>query len=336
MSIVAHQTEDVLDLSPGDLVRVRSAAEIFRTLDAEGSFDDLPFMPEMVPYCGRTLRVDKRADKTCDGAILRRMSNTVHLVDIRCDGSAHDGCQAGCLTYWKEAWLERADADDSSAENSSEKSQLGPSEQAFVDETLLRATIRSASADSEDRIYRCQATEIPRIAAQIKAWMIDQYPKDVRNWGLLKVVRGMTVYVFNKYQDSTRGRLPARLLVNKGRNYPVLEGRLEKSRSGPAELDLQPGDLVRIKSKEEVLATLDGKNRNKGLSFDVEMLPYCGTVARVKTRVNHIIDERNGKMINMKWDCYILDGVVCKADYHRFCTRKIYSYWRSVWLEKLS
>jgi hypothetical protein len=330
MSIVAHKTEDVLDLSPGDLVRVRSAAEIFSTLDAEGSFDNLPFMPEMVQYCGRTLRVDKRADKTCDGGTLRRMRNTVHLVDIRCDGSAHWGCQAGCLTYWKEAWLERA-----SAESSSDKSQLGPSEQAFVDETLLRATIKSASVDSEDRIYRCQATEIPSMAPRIKAWMVDQYPKDVRNWGLLKVVRGMAIYVFNKYQDFTRGRLPARLLVNKGRIYPVIEGRLAKSRSG-ADLDLQPGDLVRIKSKEEVLATLDRKNRNKGLSFDAEMLPYCGTVARVKTRVNRIIDEHNGKMIEMKWDCYILDGVVCKADYHRFCTRKIYSYWRSVWLDKLS
>jgi hypothetical protein len=33
MSIVAHKTEDVRDLSPGDLVRVRSATEIFRTLD---------------------------------------------------------------------------------------------------------------------------------------------------------------------------------------------------------------------------------------------------------------------------------------------------------------
>ena len=56
MSIVAHKTEDALDLSPGDLVRVRSAAEIFRTLDAEGSFDNLPFMPEMVQYCGDAAR----------------------------------------------------------------------------------------------------------------------------------------------------------------------------------------------------------------------------------------------------------------------------------------
>ena len=29
---------------------------------------------------------------------------------VRCDGSAHDGCQAGCLLFWKLAWLKAADA----------------------------------------------------------------------------------------------------------------------------------------------------------------------------------------------------------------------------------
>jgi hypothetical protein len=26
---------------------------------------------------------------------------------------------------------------------------------------------------------------------------------------------------------------------------------------------------------------------------------------------------------------------VCDADYHLFCTRKIYAYWREVWLERV-
>ncbi len=331
MPNVACTTEEVLDLSPGDLVRVRSAAEIFGTLDAQGSFDNMPFMPEMVQYCGRTLRVDKRADKTCDGGVLRRMRNTVHLVDIRCDGSAHDGCQAGCLTYWKEVWLERADVEDST-----DSPELDTREQAFVDVTLLSATIQEAAPRSEDRVYRCQATEIPRAAPQIKAWMIDQYPRDIRNWGLLKVVRGMAIYIFNKYQDLSRRLLPHGLLFSKGRQYPILEGLLEKSRAASIGLDFQPGDLVRIKSKGEVIATLDRENRNRGLSFDVEMLPYCGTTARVKARVNRLIDERDGKMIKIKRDCYILDGVVCKADFHRFCTRSTYPYWRSVWFDKVT
>ena len=50
-------TTRVLDLKPGELVRVRSASEIFATLDETGALDGLPFMPEMLKYCGRTLPV---------------------------------------------------------------------------------------------------------------------------------------------------------------------------------------------------------------------------------------------------------------------------------------
>ena len=40
-------------LRQGDVVWVRSASEILATLDATGALDELPFMPEMIPFCGR-------------------------------------------------------------------------------------------------------------------------------------------------------------------------------------------------------------------------------------------------------------------------------------------
>ena len=36
---------------------------------------------------------------------MRSMKNAVFLEGLRCDGSAHGGCQRGCLFFWKEAWL---------------------------------------------------------------------------------------------------------------------------------------------------------------------------------------------------------------------------------------
>src|SRR5436190_8445707 len=105
----------VLNLRVGELVRVKSAAEILATLDERGELESLPFMPEMLRFCGKRFRVYRRADKACDtidwGA-LRRMENAVHLAQLRCDGCAHGGCQQGCLLYWKEAWLERAARDE--------------------------------------------------------------------------------------------------------------------------------------------------------------------------------------------------------------------------------
>src|SRR5690242_10139147 len=91
-------------LRPGDLVEVKSPAEIFATLDGD-SIDAMPFMAEMLAHAGKRYTVSRRVDKICDTVTAtgsRRMTATVYLEDLRCDGSAHDGCQAGCLIYWKE------------------------------------------------------------------------------------------------------------------------------------------------------------------------------------------------------------------------------------------
>ena len=136
MSKPYQSPPQALGLRPGELVRVRSVLEIGPTLDAQGSLDGMPFMPEMLQYCGRTFRVSRRADKTCagDGA-MRRMHNAVHLADLRCDGAGHGGCEAACLLFWNEAWLERAD----------DQAPLAPTpasddDEAKITETLVAAT----------------------------------------------------------------------------------------------------------------------------------------------------------------------------------------------------
>ena len=110
---------------------------------------------------------------------------------------------------------------------------------------------------------------------------------------------------------------------------------MKKGATPSGRLDLRPGELVRIKSKQEIEATLNETNRNRGLLFDGEMATNCGRTARVRGRVERLVDEHSGKMIEIKTDCVMLDGVVCQADYHRFCPRGIYSYWREIWLERV-
>ena len=103
------------------------------------------------------------------------------------------------------------------------------------------------------------------------------------------------------------------------------------------ELNLQVGEWVRVKSFDQVLATLDINNKNRGLYFDAEMVPYCGRSFRVLKRVKRIVDEKTGKMMHFKNPCIILDGVVCQSRYSEcrlFCPRSIYSYWREIWLER--
>ena len=104
-----------LGLRPGELVEVRSKEEILATLGPDATRDGLPFMPEMLRFCGQRFRIHKpsRQDlrhRRQDGWTAR-LYDTVHLRDLRCDGSAHGGCEAGCLMFWREAWLKRVDAD---------------------------------------------------------------------------------------------------------------------------------------------------------------------------------------------------------------------------------
>jgi hypothetical protein len=117
-----------------------------------------------------------------------------------------------------------------------------------------------------------------------------------------------------------------------------LAGPSTKSPPRPAPLDLQPGEWVRVKSKDEIRATLTTQGRNRGLWFDREMAAFCGQVFQVRRRVTRIIDDRNGTMIELGSDCITLENNVCSGDIsigRWFCPRKIYGFWREAWLERV-
>jgi hypothetical protein len=101
---------------------------------------------------------------------------------------------------------------------------------------------------------------------------------------------------------------------------------------------MQPGELVQVRSKEEIMRTINARQRNRGLWFDVEMLPFCGKTFRVRSRVDHIINEKTGAMMKMASPCIMLEGTACSGCYSRyrlFCPRSIYPYWREIWLKRV-
>ena len=52
-------------LVPGDWVEIRPRAAVAETLGQDGTLDALPFLPEMVRYCGARLPVRARAGAAC-------------------------------------------------------------------------------------------------------------------------------------------------------------------------------------------------------------------------------------------------------------------------------
>ena len=317
------------DPRAGDIVRVRSRDEILATLDADGRIDGQPFMPEMLQFAGRELPVYKVAHKTCDtinwGGI-RKLDHTVHLTGARCDGSAHGGCQADCLLFWREEWLENP-AGVPLRTRQREESPV-PTEQ-----TLQADTVAGVDADGET-LYRCAATELVRASTLLPSYEPGQYVSDVRsgNFGVLYVLRGLSILLFNKYQAVSRKLLPRWLRISDGLPYPFFAGVGPGPKAGPR--GLQPGDLVEVRSKDEIMAALGPNSKNRGLVFDYEMLQFCGRRARVLKSVEKIVDEATGRMLKLR-DCVILDQVTCLGRYHRFCPRAIHIYWREAWLRKV-
>lgn len=309
-----------LGLCAGEIVEVRSKDEILSTLDDKGCVDGMPFMPEMLEYCGRQLRVSKRAEKACDTIKTgngRRIRNAVHLENLRCGGEAHGGCQASCLFWWKEDWLKRPGGHSLNA------SPL------LTEQALNSLTCRTDPIDDEP-IYSCQVTQLLEFSEHQDWEEPFQYIRELRcgNIGFFEWIRVMTREVINVLR-SRRGR----------DRKPTLRGMCEGKTPKGEPLGLKAGDWVSVKTKEEIEQTIDDKKLNRGLSFDVEMLPYCGKRIRLLKKVDKIIDEESGKMQQLPNDCWILDGAVCGGKYSAgrlLCTRAIYSYWREIWLRKVS
>jgi hypothetical protein len=98
---------------------------------------------------------------------------------------------------------------------------------------------------------------------------------------------------------------------------------------------LGPGDIVRVKSKQEIEKTLR-KSKNRGLWFDVEMHRFCGGEFRVAQRVETIVDEASGRMLTMKYPCIVLEGVSATGEYLGLCPQNELIYWCETWLDHVS
>ncbi|MEO2047112.1 MAG: hypothetical protein ABGX16_11125 [Pirellulales bacterium] len=95
--------------------------------------------------------------------------------------------------------------------------------------------------------------------------------------------------------------------------------------------------MIKVNQLDEIVDTLDLSNRNRGMKFDKEMSIYCSERHRVLQRVERIINENTGEMIELSNDCIMLEGVVCRSKYSERrigCPRAIYCYWREAWLRR--
>ncbi len=309
-------------------MEVRPPAEILATLDESGALQNLPFMPEMVQLCGQRFQVDGRSEKICDTVNWsgsRRLHDAVFLAgDPRCSGSGHDGCQAQCRVVWKEAWLRKVPPDAPATV------PVDETERRLLLERLAGNTQRVVQSEHGQEVkWRCQATDLPLATESVPNLNPRTYLREY-TCGNVGLSRFITVTARAAIEEPMHRLGLARAVYVAG---PAVRA------PDSAPLNLRQGELVRVKSKEEIQATLSPKGKNKGLWFDREMLQFCGGTFRVKQRMSHFIDDQNGRMVDLKSDAVMLEGVVCTGDrapQRWFCARQIYPWWRECWLERVA
>jgi hypothetical protein len=255
------------------------------------------------------------------------LSDAVLLGDHRCDGLAQGGCQMACPMMWKTQWLS-ATTNQASDQHSSGIDKIDQSENSSPSEAytklidLATRAIKATHAKDESADFTncvsCQATELFQITAPRSKSNIAQYA-DERNLNRVSATSIATSFcggMLARIRGQQNG------LVGTTKKTPRLD------------LNLQPGQVVRVRTQKEIAATLDREGKNRGLWFDPVMLRYCGRELTVTKRITRIIDEKSSRLLNLKTPSIVLDDLHCQPEDRRFCSRLLHLFWREIWLER--
>ena len=302
-------------LQAGDCVEVRPPEEIIQTLDASGTLNGLPFMPEMFRECGQRFQVAYRPLQICtdnvpvidDQSRVRGFigDDVVLLEGVRCTGLEHGDCKRGCMVFWKDSWLRKVSG-----------SAVPPQR------TPVARSVEKLRSAASGPAYFCQSSEILKATRSLSK--LDRFAVclgDIRegNRRVGEVLRHVCIWFFWRAHTTMRGAYP------RGNQWPT-----------PTEvLNLQPGEWVEVKSLAEITKTLDSSGRNRGLHFTPDMRLRCGQRYRVRSRASRLIAEGTGHMLSIK-NTVLLDGAVNEKAHNTFgsCPRRAYQYWREIWLKR--
>jgi len=301
-------------LRPGDLAEVKSPSEILETLDANGTLDQLPFMPEMIEFCRKRFKVSRRVVKICtsgSGSTMRRFrADDVVLLDgLRCSGADHDGCQKACMIFWREAWLRKV------------QDAAVPSDVDSGGHEQLRARLKTATGP---KTYFCQASELWKAADALSRW--ERFTlcfADIRagNCSVLEMAQRVGIWLFWRIRRLFLGAYA------RGSN-----------KTTPVEsLNLRSGELVEVRPMKNIVETLNETAHNRGLWFSPDMRLLCGRQQRVARRIDKLIVDGTGEMRQLRNTVY-LEGSLCGCAYVAFggCSRCEFVYWREIWLRRPS
>lgn len=105
---------------------------------------------------------------------------------------------------------------------------------------------------------------------------------------------------------------------------------------GSGRLSLRPGEIVEIKSLDEILETLDGRGTLDSIPFMPEMSAFCGSRFRVLRRVDKLNDWVHGTGLRRVRDMVLLENLRCDGAHHGDCQTRCHLRWKESWLRRPS
>jgi hypothetical protein len=102
-------------------------------------------------------------------------------------------------------------------------------------------------------------------------------------------------------------------------------------------IQINYGDTVRVRSKEEIEGMLDYRGTYKGCPFIEGMYSHCNKTYKVLKPASYFYDELKKKLCKCK-DLVVLEGTICYGKQKMYsvkCDFLCYFFWHKDWLEKV-
>src|SRR3954454_2848678 len=101
-------------------------------------------------------------------------------------------------------------------------------------------------------------------------------------------------------------------------------------------MTLSAGDWVQVRSKDEILATLDGNGRLDGMPFMPQMFKWCGQRLQVSKRAHKTCDTvtgyNTGEWLGRRLPNAVHLDLRCDGEAYGGCQAACMIFWKEAWL----
>ena len=190
--------------------------------------------------------------------------------------------------------------------------------------TTSKGWLRKLNTKTAPDRYFCQSTELAKATQPLTLQgRLKLCFDDVRfgNVGVFKMLAQIISPIF--WKTFHRYIVPRHVI-----------GQL--TRTPLVKLDLHPGEMVEVKSSQEIARTLNTKGFNRGLRYDRGLNQFCGRRYEVRDRLDRMIIESTGQMVRLEGTVTLEDSCcMCRRTALGGCPRKDLVYWREAWLKRV-